>query len=517
MEFEGLRGTCDWLKPEHVAYACLSILPPRFLIIIVGNICAFLTSAGNASVVCTIMIMKTRSTIGNETDETDSSPQLAADSQASKPPKLFILPERSSAVGKILSLPNPRTSAPSQYYFCAEKGLYEFTKVVAPRSAYRSWLVGSGQKLASMSVEGRLSVTIGSDIDDECGQSTSSATGTGNGPKTSGSMSEGYVLKNAELFIATPFDPLFLLLPGLCLPSFSAKSKPTRQLFLPADDIFDELGRVSRGFGLVVSDAFMRQNMEARLQVVCDCVDAADEKMYRLNNGKLLNELMAKARKMVDLGLPASIEERFVRKALEMPMIGIKHEDSSISEGGQSFEERSGSKDEPEATETTSSVSTTVSSMCVSSLSTTATTPDEQPISAAPGNIINLLRLRTALIFISSAYVPAHLSSTLDAMLPEPGCSVDFKPLDQHLAHLARIRAQILSSRSLSDFSRKRSMDEDAEAAETRGEKKRKKDEDEKRKKAGESRGVRGLKKVDTSCMKKLSDFFKGSAVKKKS
>ncbi|SLM37190.1 Ribonuclease H2, subunit B [Lasallia pustulata] len=462
------------------------------------------------------MVMKTRST-GNGTDETDAPPQMAADSQASKPPKLFILPERSSADGKILSLPNPRTSAPSQYYFCAEKGIHEFTKVAAPRSAYKSWLVGSGQKLASMSVEGGLPVTIGSDINDECGQSTSSATGTGNGPNKSGSMSEGYVLKSAELFIATPFDPLFLLLPGLCPPSSSAKSKPTRQLFLPADDIFDELGRGSSGFGLVVNDALMRQKMEARLQVVCDCVEAADEKMYRLNNGKLLKELMAKARKMVDLGLPASIEERFVRKALEMPMIGIKHEDSSMPEGGKSFEERSGSNDEPVPSETTSSVSTTVSSMCESSLSTVATTSDEQPISAAPGNIINLLRLRTALMFISSAYVPAHLSSTLDTMLPEPGCSVDFKPLDQYLAHIARIRAQILSSRSLSDFSRKRSMNEDDEAAETRGEKKLKRDEDERRKNAGESRGVRDLKKVDTSGMKKLSDFFKGSAVKKKS
>jgi hypothetical protein len=47
------------------------------------------------------------------------------------------------------------------------------------------------------------------------------------------------------------------------------------------------------------------------------------------------------------------------------------------------------------------------------------------------------------------------------------------------------------------------------EDSETRAEKKRKKEEEEKRKKAGESRGVKNLKKVNVSGMKKMSDFFK--------
>lgn len=60
-------------------------------------------------------------------------------------------------------------------------------------------------------------------------------------------------------------------------------------------------------------------------------------------------------------------------------------------------------------------------------------------------------------------------------------------------------------------------MNDDDEAIESRAEKKRKKEEDEKRKKAGESRGVKDLKKVDTTGMKKLSDFFgKGAAGSKK-
>jgi hypothetical protein len=70
------------------------------------------------------------------------------------------------------------------------------------------------------------------------------------------------------------------------------------------------------------------------------------------------------------------------------------------------------------------------------------------------------------------------------------------------------MRQEAVSMRSLGDFSRKRSIIED-EDSETRAEKKRKKEEEEKRNKAGVSRGVKNLKKVNTSGMKKMSDFFK--------
>ena len=95
---------------------------------------------------------------------------------------------------------------------------------------------------------------------------------------------------------------------------------------------------------------------------------------------------------------------------------------------------------------------------------------------------------------------------------------VDFTPLEEHLKHIASLRAEALASRSLSDFSRKRSTMEDEDAAETKAEKKRKLEEEEKRKKAGESRGVRDLKKVNVTGMKKMSDFFgRAAPVKKKS
>ena len=50
--------------------------------------------------------------------------------------------------------------------------------------------------------------------------------------------------------------------------------------------------------------------------------------------------------------------------------------------------------------------------------------------------------------------------------------------------------------------------DDDEGAAAERAEKRRRAEEEERRKKAGQSRGVRDLKKVNTAGMKKMSDFF---------
>ena len=72
---------------------------------------------------------------------------------------------------------------------------------------------------------------------------------------------------------------------------------------------------------------------------------------------------------------------------------------------------------------------------------------------------------------------------------------------------MARLRQEAQAARSAGgDYSsRKRGADGDEERAEI----KRRKEEEEKRKKAGLSRGVRDLQKVNTAGMKKMSDFFR--------
>jgi hypothetical protein len=70
---------------------------------------------------------------------------------------------------------------------------------------------------------------------------------------------------------------------------------------------------------------------------------------------------------------------------------------------------------------------------------------------------------------------------------------------------VVKLRQDAAAVRSLTDYSRKRNIEDEDE----RAEKRRKKEEDDKRKKPTESRGVKNLKKVDVKGMKKMSDFFK--------
>ena len=101
-------------------------------------------------------------------------------------------------------------------------------------------------------------------------------------------------------------------------------------------------------------------------------------------------------------------------------------------------------------------------------------------------------------------------------MLLSNECSFDFTKLQAHLIELEKFRAQALASRSAEDFSLKRSAYDEDDLEASRAEKKRKQEEEEKKKKM-ESRGVKDLKKVNTTGMKKMSDFFsKGQAAKKK-
>jgi hypothetical protein len=83
--------------------------------------------------------------------------------------------------------------------------------------------------------------------------------------------------------------------------------------------------------------------------------------------------------------------------------------------------------------------------------------------------------------------------------------TIDFKPLEERLSHIATLKRQAQALRSISDnVSRKRST---AEEDEDIAIKRRKKDEEEEKKKSV-SLGVKKLLKADTSGMKKLSSFF---------
>lgn len=422
-----------------------------------------------------------------------TAPKVPLQPESSNPPRVFVLPKDVTPEARIVTLANPKTALETRYYCCPERGFYEFTRVAESRTIPRSWLLAPGEANTGDGKRQNAKPSLRKDNGDYI-------------------PSKGYVTRTAEMFIATPIDPLFLVLPALA-PS-SQGSESAKQLFLASDDYLDKMTSNSPHFRILLRLGSTQKRIEERMAVVCDTVEAGDENMYRLNEKKLLEELSRKAKKMVEHGLPSSMEEKFVAKALEVPLLSLKRQDSSMLEGVKDgvVTPATDSADS-QTTASTENLATSASfaSTAATSLSEgedVAEPPKsapETPTIIAPEGIPRLLRLRTALDFIITSYLPPHLQKTVQTLQSSASSRIDFASLNTHLSHLAELRHQAMASRSLGDYSRKRALDEDEE---TRAEKKRKKNEEEKQRKAGESRGVRELKKVNVKGMKKMSDFF---------
>ena len=433
--------------------------------------------------------MRTRASApsSKKTDSNHEQEQPKAPVQAERPSKTFILPSSASEDARFVTLPNPRTGTPSRYFFCPKQGVYEFTVIASQQP--RSILFTTSK--------------TGNAPNDVQGGSTAAGT-------------SGSIAKMAELLVATPIDIAFFMIP-LLSPSASIQEK---KLFQPLDDIIDSQDELPKHFRHVLYNDTFREVIQARVEAVCDTVEAGDEKMFRFSEAKCLKELIAKADRMVAQGLPASLEERYVRQALVTPMMAVKRENPTMENNSASNGESQSENQETQSSMTTTpgtsnSDSATRSGESGDSTPATEATPDET--TSSQDNIVRLLRISTALSFMKESYISTPLCARFDELLASPTESpVDFKPLQDRLQHIANLRAEALAARSLGDFSRKRGA-EDVDAAEARAEKKRKEDEETKKKKAGQSRGVRDLQKVNTGGMKKMSDFFGRAAAAKKS
>ncbi|KAJ5390634.1 uncharacterized protein N7496_001702 [Penicillium cataractarum] len=419
---------------------------------------------------------RTRSAAPPAKSESASEQQTKALTSAEKPSKTFILPSNTSANARLLSLPNPQSGDLSRYLFCPERGIFEFTVVASPASAPRSILFTPKKH-----------------------QSTESTSKDEKSPATAS------IAKKAELLVATPIDAAFFLVPLL-----SSSSKTGQSLFQPLDDIIDSNDDLHPHFRHVLYDETFRKTLLARAEAVCDTVEAGDENMFRFSETKLLKELLAKAERMAAQGLPASLEERFIRQALAAPLMSVKRDDALTNQGSKESEANPVESDER------SDSPSTMATTATPSVSTPAgeTTPVPQPAGDESDDIRRLQRVSISLSFMKESYLSSALSSRIDEMLASPDSPLDLKPLTDRLKELATLRAEAIASRGVSDFSRKRGLDD--EEVEDRAEKKRRKDEEEKKAKASESRGVRDLKKVNTTGMKKMSDFFGKAAVKNK-
>ncbi|KAH7021038.1 ribonuclease H2, subunit B [Microdochium trichocladiopsis] len=452
-------------------------------------------------------------------DNSESSSALPV--QTNNPPRVFILPTEASADARVVSLLCARTGKPARYLVCPESGIYEFTRVSALKSTPKSWLIEPGPPNG-----GPLSTSQSETL----GESR---------------VFHARITKGADLYVATPVDPLFLVLPAVATHPVSSTAKADeKKLFLSGDDHFDSIAQLSPHLTEILrwAGGKLQKLLESRMASICDTVEAGDELMFRFSEEKLLNELLGKARSLARQALPKSMEEKFVTKALEAPMLGLKVRDVSTDTakstvvGEDTAEEKeqcsvstpmsprgADSQSSASASDATASFASDISmtSTAATSLLATPELDEEEAkgtvtdltsaVQARP-EIVALQRLRVAFSYICSAYLsPARAASVKALLARDVGASmVDFAPLDAYLAKIAKMREDAASARSMSDYSRKRVLDDD-EAAE-RAEKKRLKEEEDRRKKAGESRGVKNLKKVNTTGMKKMSDFFKKKA-----
>ncbi|PHH74990.1 hypothetical protein CDD80_2713 [Ophiocordyceps camponoti-rufipedis] len=388
---------------------------------------------------------KTSTTTTGKTADSIDAPapsKFTLEASPGSAPKLFILPKLVTPEARLVLLPHPRHGRPVRYLVCPEAGFYEVKKITAPTSSPRSWLIEHCAKA--------------SDEEDT---------------KSGGAVADhgAQVVADPELHMATAIDPLFLMIPALGDGQPADKSSEKKRLFRSSDEYLDRLPDPSSHLAEILRWRNTRTLIERRMATVCDTVEAGDETMFRLNEEKLLKTMVDKASKMGEGGLPPSMEDKFVKRALEAPVL-LSNTDATDREHPNN-----------EASDVVANAA------------------------EVPPDVVRLQRLRTAFNFICSSYLPPPLADKLQLQLKNSTCT-DFSALEDYLAKLARLRAEAAELSSFANVSQKRSSED--EVADAQAEKKRKLEED-KQRKASESRGVRELKKVNTSGMKKLSHFFK--------
>ncbi|KAK3112213.1 hypothetical protein LTR53_011751 [Teratosphaeriaceae sp. CCFEE 6253] len=370
----------------------------------------------------------------------------------SDPPKLFVLPKDASSVSRIITLPHPATAKPTRYLVDPKRGFYEFTRVSARRTGK------AGGRSVLLAAEER-------DDNDETEEYAEVESESG----------DGHILQSADLFVATPIDALFLLLPGL--DTGDQYCTFYDMLFLNSDGAYNHLRPIFKSS----EGKSLESRMEEQLRDACRVLDLGTEIAYQLDVDLLAGVVFKKAETMVAAGLPASMESRFVTRALEVPELSVKREDSALS---------------------------------IVEHSTTATALEDARRMQHSGaeDLKHLLRLRTAFSYLSTAYLSSNLMRGVQEALVSPTRNIqypDFTPLDARLSHISCLRAEAHVLRSISDnISRKRGIADDDEEAMERAETKKRKKEAEEAKKKNMSQGVKKLMKADTKGMKTMGSFF---------
>lgn len=424
------------------------------------------------------------------------------------PPILAVLPKQLTSEARVISVRHPVLGSYTRYLVCPENGFFEFKKVRPSKKASKSLLLVPRQPNGKEEEE--LSLGKGHANKSQAGSSDTA------GMPVKGRNGEDYIntgvaLRSPELLVATPLDAIFILLLLL-----AQENSSSAHMYLDLDGHLDALDHISPHLNEMIRDERLRGVLEKRISSICDIQEVGEENMYRLSEEKLLRELISKSERMASRKFPASLEEKYVKATLEVPVMNVRREDSNISIVSETNTLGDAPRDQSQTlSEKDSNKGSQTSASLSEEASTAATSFSGEPTAAASMLQINppildtvhhLQRIKVAFDFLLGSYLAPSLQQKMRNIL-QSSDDIDFNPLEKHLAHVSSLKEQIQALRSISDnISRKRAHDDD-EAAEARAEKKRKKEEEEKKKKL-ESKAARDLKKVNTSGMKKLSSFF---------
>lgn len=399
------------------------------------------------------------------------------------PSQLFILPSDASSAARFVSLVNPATSQLTRYLYCPDTGFYEFKQVGRPKSVPASFLLS--QDGASNHEKPNLSQS----------------------PSTSGTNHEkydenkNYILDGCSILIATPFDPLFLLTPLVPVGAINDRTDWPHLARL-LEDYLETLAQSSKHLAQLLRRKGVRNLFEKRLKLIAQEQDIGVGVTYRLDALLLLNLLYEKAQRAVSKDVwPASLE-REVLSQLETPATASTFDGASsqekLSNPSQGYNKRDHQGHEADAQ---------VEQVTGADGAQMHRDHSPQGTEPTPEGIVRKLRIRTALSFLLSSYIPPDLRGHLQSVIALNNF-YDFSDLDGHLHRIEKLKQEAQALRSLSEnVSYKRQGPDDHEAARARA-KKRQKREDEENKRKSESRAMKDLKRTDISGMKKLSSFF---------
>ncbi|KAF3178740.1 hypothetical protein TWF225_007770 [Orbilia oligospora] len=431
-------------------------------------------------------------------------------------PRVFILPNSSdNDTNTILTFKHPNTNIPTRYLIHHPTSpstststststsnssspstpfIYEILKVSNSPYAPRSWLIAPDTPPLS--------------LPDPNASTEGTSQSKEDNPKDS------LVIKDAHLYLTTPFDPIYLLLSHL-------SSQKTSRNFLSLDDLLESHPESAKWSKLLSIHPQSSQILQSRLLSICDTVSIGEnEQMFRLNQEKLYTLLISRV-EAVAKALPSSLVKHIAKK-LSKP-IGTQISTSWKRQSEMKPADKSGGiindaelEDQDEDTQepVTEGVESQLRREASKlNLEDTADTPmgeEETEIIEEnllpPEEIQYICHLSHSLQFFQN-YLPQEIYTSLSERLNKVHSQ---EPLETYFEELKALRAAANAALDFSMSHSKRRL-EDLEAGggrtkeDVEREKKRKKKEED----AKKSTAVKKLEKVDTKGMMKMTAFFK--------